>query len=257
MKTTNLPPITKQQKQTIHHLYKFRYITVKHFQQLFNHKNHQRIQEWLNDLRDKKYIERIKDPKDITNPSVYCLAQRARHILKQDETVNQSFLKWLYKEKDNLEPFINHHLFVLDAYLYFLKNSDKKAQITFFNEHELRDYDYFPLHKPDAYIAITENGKTQRYFLESFDDTDPIWLPIQKIRDYVDYSKYGTWQANTENTPFPSILFIVPNETRKKHAFMYGKAKIEKSFEDISLFLTTKDNIRFAKNNHNIWQQVK
>lgn len=257
MKTTNLPPITKQQKQTVYHLYKFRYITVKHFQQLFNHRNHFRIQEWLNDLRDKKYIERIKDSKDITKPVVYCLAQRARHILKHDDTINQNFLKWLYKEKDNQQPFINHNLFILEAYLYFFKHLDKNSELTFFNEHELRDYDYFPTHKPDAYIAVKENGETKRYFLESFDETDPTWLPVKKVRDYIDYSRDGSWQANTDNTPFPSILFIVPNETRKKHVFMYGRAKLAKTFEDISLFLTTKEYIKFSKPGKDIWQKVE
>lgn len=142
MKTTDLPPTTKQQKQTISHLYKFRYITIKQFQQLFNHKSPFRIQEWLNDLRSKKYIERIKDSKDVTKPIIYCLAQRARHILKEDETVSKNFLKWLYKEKDNEEKFINHNLFMLSAFLYFLKNTDKKSELIFSNQHELKEYDW-------------------------------------------------------------------------------------------------------------------
>lgn len=44
---------------------------------------------------------------------------------------------------------------------------------------------------------------------------------------------------------------------RKKHIQYYGKAKLGKTFEDISLFLTTKNNIQFAKNNINIWQKVE
>jgi len=257
MKTTDLPTITKQQKQTISHLYKFRYITVKQFQQLFNHKNHYRIQEWLKDLLTKKYIEKIKDPKDITKPAVYCLAQRSRHILKENQTVNNNFLLWLYKEKDNGENFINHHLFILNAYLYFLRNLDKKSKLNFFNKHELKGYDYFPDPLPDGYIAVKEKENISRYFLESFDENDPYWLPIQKIRKYIDYSQKGNWQANTENSTFPAILFILPSEKRKTHVFMYGKAKLQKTFEDISLFLTTQDTIKFSKGKINIWKKVE
>lgn len=257
MKTTDYPTITKQQKQTISHLYKFRYITIKQFKQLFNHKTHFRIQEWLNDLLNKKYIERIKDRKDVTKPSVYCLAQRARHILKKDEALNKNFLLWLYKEKDNGENFINHHSFILNAYLYFFKNTDKKSELTFFNKHELKGYDYFPDPLPDGYIAVKEEKNISRYFLESFDESDPYWLPVQKIRKYIDYSRNGNWPANTDNSVFPSILFILPSEKRKTHIFMYGKAKLAKSFEDISLFLTTQDTIRFTNGKVNIWKKVE
>jgi hypothetical protein len=257
MKITDLPTITKQQKQTLSHLYKFRYIIVKQFQQLLNHKNHYRIQEWLKDLLTKKYIERIKNSKDVTKPIVYCLAQRARHILKENQEANKNFLLSLYKEKDNGKDFINHHLFILNAYLYFLKNSDRKSELIFFSKHELKGYDYFPDPLPNGYIALKENGNTSRYFLESFDENDPYWLPIQKIRKYIDYSRNGTWQANTENSPFPSILFILPNEKRKTHVFMYGRSKLKKTFEDISLFLTTQDAIRFSKGKINIWKKVE
>src|SRR3989344_9392102 len=191
MKKADLPPISKQQKQILFYLYKFRYITIKQFKQLFKHNSPFRIQEWLNDLRSKKYTERIKDSKDVTKPIIYCLNQRARHILKEDETVSVNFLKWLYKEKDNEEKFINHHLFLLYAYLFFLRNTDKKSELTFFNQHELKEYDYFPKHKPNAYIAVKDKDGTNRYFLESFDENDPSWLPEYKLGKYIKYSQEG------------------------------------------------------------------
>ncbi|EKD84894.1 MAG: hypothetical protein ACD_38C00145G0001 [uncultured bacterium] len=53
------------------------------------------------------------------------------------------------------------------------------------------------------------------------------------------------------------ILFVQPDERRKKHIYHYGKAKLEKTFEDISLFQTTQDAITFSKGKTNIWQKVE
>lgn len=81
--------------------------------------------------------------------------------------------------------------------------------------------------------------------------------PRQRIKQYITYSESGEWQANTENSSFPIILFVLPHEQRKKHIYYYGKALLEKTFEDISLFLTTQDLIKGNKENQNIWQKVE
>ena len=47
------------------------------------------------------------------------------------------------------------------------------------------------------------------------------------------------------------------SERRKAFVSHYGKAKLAKTFEDISLFLTTQDTIRFNKSAQNIWKKVE
>ena len=51
-----LEPLTNQQKHIPSFLYKFRFINTNQFQKLFNHKDPQRTQAWLKDLKDKEYI---------------------------------------------------------------------------------------------------------------------------------------------------------------------------------------------------------
>ncbi len=70
------------------------------------------------------------------------------------------------------------------------------------------------------------------------------------------HQKSASWQANTNNSPLPSILLVLPNERRRQNANFHGRAKLSKTFEDISLFLTTQDSIRFKKINENIWQII-
>lgn len=78
----HIPTITKSQRLIITHLSSFRFLTIDHLQQLFNHKDPHRIQEWLINLEEKKFIAIIKDPKNKTTPYIICLDQKARHILK-------------------------------------------------------------------------------------------------------------------------------------------------------------------------------
>ncbi|MBI2314968.1 replication-relaxation family protein [Candidatus Daviesbacteria bacterium] len=252
-----LKPITKTQKQIIFFLFKFRFLTVNQLQKYFNHKDSHRIKEWLKDLKDKKYIAAVVDSRDITKPFVYCLSGGARSILKEDEKCDESFLNRLYKEKNLTEIFRNHCLNILDIYLFFLSQKEKDTKLHFLTPQELTGCDYLP-EDLDAYIAVEGKNDTSRYFLEVFDEyKKSAGQGRFAVRKYIKFCEDGAWQANTDNSPFPSILFVQPDERRKKHIFHYGKAKLEKTFEDISLFQTTMDTIKFSKGKTNIWQKIE
>lgn len=254
----SLPPITKKQKQILFFLYKFRFITVKQFLILFNHKDPKRIKEWLKDLKGKKYIYAIEDKKDMTKPYIYCLDTKARHVLKKDEDIDKPFLGRIYKEKKLTAIFINHCLFIVDTYLYFLTQKDPSSELHFFTQQDLKGYDFLPKYQPDVYISVERNGQRDTYFLDVFDEYRyDKNIPIMQLRQYLDYSESGEWQVNTSNSDFPAILFVFQYEIRKKHIYHYGKAKLEKSFDAIELFLTTQNSIRYGNGNVNIWQKVE
>lgn len=251
-----LPPITKSQKQIIFFLLKFRFTKTSQLQKYFNHKDPKRIKEWLKDLRKKKYIAAVVDYKDVTKPYIYCLASRSRYILKENKNVSKGFLNRIYKEKSLTKIFKEHCLFLVDIYLFFSSQKDKKSKLAFCTPQELESFDYLPKDL-DAYIAVEANGEIRRYFLELFDEyRDKTGIIRYSVRKYLTYFQDGNWQANTNNSPLPSIFFVMANERRKAFASHYGKAKLSKTFEDISLFLTTKENIKFSKTGKNIWQKV-
>ena len=255
MKT--LPHITKSQNKIIYFLLKFRFTKTSQLQKHFNHKDPKRIKEWLKDLRKKKYITAVVDSKDITEPYIYCLASRSRQILKEDKNVSESLLNRIYKEKSLTKIFKEHCLFLVDIYLFFASQKDKKSKMAFCTPQELENFDYLPKDL-DAYIAVETNGVTKRYFLELFDEyRDKTGIIRYSVRKYLTYFQDGSWQANTNNSPSPSIFFVMANERRRAFVWHYGKAKLAKTFEDISLFLTTQDTIRFSKGKINIWKKVE
>ena len=84
-----LPLLTNKQKAIINYLFTFRFLTTNHFQKLCNHKDKRRIQAWLNDLVEKKYIgvlDTRNSYKDKSQPFTYHLSAKARHILKENNT---------------------------------------------------------------------------------------------------------------------------------------------------------------------------
>ena len=254
-----LPYITKTQKLILFLLFKFRFLTTNHIQKILGHKNPNRTLAWLKDLKEKGYIISMYQRNvrgENNKPTVVHLTPLARHILKKQKDVELEALSLIYKEKNRTKKFINHCLALADIYLYFLITKNKTEKLQFFTKTTLFGYEYFPKPFPDAFIAIKNDTKTKRYFLDLFDEYTPPFVYRKRIKQYLDYSVSGDWGANTNKALFPVILFVCPNESAKKHVYWYGKSVIEKSFEEIHLYVTTIDNIKFSKGNINPWQKV-
>jgi len=256
MNIQKLPSLTSSQKQILFHLYKFRYLTIVQLQKLFNHKDPHRVKEWLKDLESKKYISRIVDKKDPTKPHIFCLNTRARYFLKEDKKCSDIVLGRLYKEKTKREKFINKNLTIADCYLFFLSQQAKESQLNFLTENNLIDLKYLP-EDLGAYIAVKSGNKTKRYFLDFYDEQTPSWVYRQRVRDYIKYSRDGKWQQNTKGDTLPTILIVCPNEDKKTHAFMNGRAQLRKTFEQINIYVTTKDRIKFSQDINQVWKKVE
>ncbi|SRR6266403_782247 len=253
-----LPPTTTKQKEIIFQVYKFRFLNTYHFQKQFNHKDPHRIKVWLKDLTNKGYLSRIYSRKTVTEssqPAIYYLAPKARHVLKTNPKCDLSVLNRIYKEKKRTQKFIKSSLTIAELYFYFLAQKEQAEELHFFTESELTSYKYFPKDLPSAYIVVRSGTKTKRYFLDFFDEYARSSEIRYKVRMYLDYANSGEWEANANGESMPAILLICPSEKTKKHISFYTKAKFEKAFEEkIALFLTTHDVLQ--KGNKNIWQKV-
>ena len=120
----------------------------------------------------------------------------------------------------------------------------------------VKDKEFLPEKMPDAYIAIEHEGQVvKRYFLKIFDDwlNDDKWKKL--INTYMDYSGEGDWEANT-GRPFPSILFVAPNEKTKNQIFYYMKNRLEDEITDVSFFVSTRDYIRSGGVKKEVWKKI-
>jgi hypothetical protein len=254
MDTSNL---TEQQTLILFFLYKFRFLTIFHFLKFFNHKNHRRIQIWLADLTKQDLISRDYSRKHITVPAAYFLTTKGIKYLRENrkDIFKPSFQR-LNREREKSKPFISHWLFVATIYLKFLELA-KDDKVHFLTEIEMvKDKEFLPEKAPDAYIAIEHEGHVvKRYFLKIIDDwlNDDKWKKLINI--YMDYSGEGDWEANTGH-PFPSILFVAPNEKTKNQIFYYMKNRLEDEITDVSFFVSTRDYIRSGGVKKEVWKKV-
>lgn len=255
-----LPHLTKTGKIILLLLYKFRFLTTNQIQKILNHKDPRPSQKLLKYLTEKKYIVSLysRKKRDLNNkPAIFHLAAKARHILKKQKECELESLDLIYKEKRRKKIFIQHCLSLADIYIYFLTTKKKNEEVKFYTRTSLAGYEYFPDPKPDAFMAIKNGQEVTRYFIDLFDEYTPAWVYQQRIRKYIDYSRNGDWEANTKNSKFPILYFVCPNETKKMHVFFYGKAKLEKSFEEIELYASTINTLRFSKGNESDWLKVE
>lgn len=257
--TNILPKITNNQIKIIKEIYKFRFINTNQFQKFFNHKDPTTITRWLKDLKEKGYINTDYKRTDIAEnrrPARYFLAPLGRRFLKGQKGFDIKVLKKVYKEKNRKPVFKNHCEEIVDMYLFLRFQKGKNEELKFFTDSNLAKYTYFPETEFDAYIVMEENNKIRRFLLHIFKESDPTWLPRQKIRDYIKYFNDNTWQENTDNSPFPALLFVLPTDSFKFHIFKYGKAVLQKAITvDIQLFVETKQALKTG-DPKKLWQKV-
>lgn len=253
------PTISEKQKEILDFLYSFRYLHTNHFQKLFNHKDKTTVKEWLKDLRDKGFINKVTPENesfiDRSKPNIYCLTKLARRHLKHDEKYSKKVLNKVYRAKTRTIKFINHFLFIADIYLLLRNRSEPDQELEFFTENELAGYEYFPQPLPSVYLTITTKEETQRFFLEIIDPYTPPFVIRNRVKKYLDYATDGDWEANTNNEPLPAVLFICPSSSNKSHIYFYAKAKFEEAFEEVfDLYLTTWNILK--SDSDDIWEKV-
>jgi len=255
-----LPKTTNSQTKIIKNIYKFRFINTYQFKKIFNHKDPTMVKEWLKDLREKGYIDMDYKRNNIgenRNPAKYFLTPLGRKFLKSQKGFDIAFLERVYKEKGRKPVFKNHCIDIVDMYLFLRSQKDPDEELKFFTESNLTKFKYFPKTKFDAYIALQKKSRVRRFFLHIFSASDPQWLPVQKLKDYIKYYDENTWQENTENSSFPVLLFVLPTESFKYDVLKEGQKVLQEAITvNMQLFIETKEAIK-TKDPKHIWQKVE
>jgi len=255
-----LPKITNKQKQILFYIYQFRFINTRQLQLIFNHKNPKKIQLWLKDLKDKKYIKRHEYKDSFLNrskPAVYYLGNVGRRFLKMDKNCDIDALNKMYKENKRKESTITFHLTLVDIYINFLRQMKENEELGFYTESQLLKYTHFPNPLPSAFISIKNSEKTKRYFLEVFKEYANSKILRSKVKAYIQYVEEGHWDEFAKGKPFPIVLFVCLNENLKKHVAYFAKALFEKEYEEkFQLYVASKT--RMLQNGGTLmWEKVK
>lgn len=264
MKTTN---ITNKEKEILKLLYQFRFLNRIQIQAFLKHKNKKRINEWLKDLTEKQYINRIYSNNfgENTKPAIYYIGINGIRFLKTSNDCLIERVRKLYRDKDRSAQFMAKSMLLADICLHLQDKSDEETIFTIATESDLINPDC-PYHflleemKPDLVFQKESKSKKKSmkkyYLLEAFDETLPRYSVRKRIKNYLDFYYSTSWESNTKES-FPTLLFICPTLAMLIYAKRFTK-KLLSDYEDIEL------NIQFATQEEakehgitsEIWEEV-
>ncbi|MCL4353471.1 replication-relaxation family protein [Patescibacteria group bacterium] len=295
MNYKTLPNITDRQKEIIDLAFRFRFINRIQIQRLLNHKDPKRINAWLKDLVNKKYLGRIYSHKllENTKPAIYYLDNNGIIFSKDKKTeeyqayeeMESKYFKKFYDDKHATLKFFNHCVNISEIYTQFKEyerkvNKKKKRDLEYFcrTKTELsldkklwtrdnEEYNEIRKYFPDLYIEKFNDPdgeiKSSTFFLELFDPHVPRYAIKYRVKQYIKLKEEGDWKyvyTGTDNK-FPIIILIFPNQGKQNFLSGYIKEQLERSFESEGLIflLTTYQKIltNTITTKEHIWKEIK
>lgn len=205
------------QLQVLTLLYKYRFATTQLLAQYQEQKYKQIIYSRLRTLVEQEYIGQNYDKsyKLQGKQASYYLLTKGTNVLKAEHRFSPKILRATLKDRNATDRFITHNLNV-----FTIQNSFKALypnEFKYFSESDLSGYDYFPKRLPNTYLSRidTESKQPKDYFVDSFEEVIPFFVPMNKIRQYIAYDKDQKWQEKTKRR-FPVILAICDTLTLEK-----------------------------------------
>ncbi len=238
--------ITPKQKQILQYLYKYKFLDRKQIQQFLDHKYHKRINDWLKDLNQKEYINRIYSNKfgENTKPAIYYLALNGIRHLKEQNEYPIEILRKFYRLKDRSNDFIEKCILiaqmVLDLKTAADKSHDKKeeSELSYLiaTPVDLANPDYrfnfLTEYKVDLVVKRLKTKKSGKrtnstYFLLTIiAPTLPRYSIRHQVKKFIEL--YNGYEWDDINETFPTIMVICPTIA----TMIYTKRMTRKLLED-------------------------
>jgi hypothetical protein len=242
--SSNKPKYRKQlnteQVEVLHILYTFRFASSEQIARYQAKPNAKSIQKRLKILEDQELIAKHYDKsyKLQGKPAAYYITPAGARMLAKfgdrpdDEPLNT---KQVYKQKDVSEGFIEHCKHILDVYLGLF--AIHGSRLDFFTKSDLNyeQYEYYPQPLPDAHIRLRTSKGTRNFFLDIFEDKDPFFIMVRRIKRYLKYAESGDWEESS-----PTVLLVAPNKTIHKRLRKRIAYELKESYEEDMLFATTR-----------------
>lgn len=221
---TQLPQITNTQKNIIYLIYRFRFLTRIHIQQLLAHTHHQKINLWLKDLYSKKYLNRLYSSsfRENTKPAIYYIGTLGIRFLRLENKEKIEQTQKLYYEKYRTKGFQERCFaladFACNLFSYAKKQNETAEVLTKTDFSADSDDDKLTLLKtldPDAYYTFTGSGIAKACFVEIIDEKTPPVILKRKIRRYIKILQSLEWEI-LDIEKFPSVVFILQTDKKLK-----------------------------------------
>ncbi|HUQ85366.1 MAG TPA: replication-relaxation family protein [Candidatus Limnocylindrales bacterium] len=262
-----IPNITNKQQEITTLIPRYRFLNRQHIQSLLNHKDEARINNWLKDLTEKKYIKRIYDNTIIGKnriSAIYTLDNNGIRYIKAKGKYDTNFIHKLYWDKTRSDSFIQHCLLISRICCELERKNNDTVTRTYSTESDIcnEDSDFKFLKNSDLSVDICfskkEKGKKIQYFLLTiFDEKLPYYRIRKRIRAYKDFYYSNEWE-NHINSPFPMIFFVGGTKERMIYAKRYTKRILEEdNTDELSIMFATAEDVIANGVTGSIWESIK
>ncbi len=262
-----LPNTTKKQQEIITLIPRFRFLDRTHIQSFLHHKDKKRINNWLKDLTEQKYLKRIYDNQIIgknRRSAIFSLDNNGVRFIKTQGIWDAAFIHKLYFDKDRSDTFIEHCLLIATMCTEFEKKESDILHYEYATESDFCDPDS-PFHfLKEAELPIDlcfskkeKRRKIKHFLLTFFDATLPRYRLRKRIRDYKEYYYGNDWENNTDST-FPIVLFVFQTKQRLIYAKRYTKTLLDDDKpDDLSINFAIVYDVQTEGITGKIWEEVK
>lgn len=249
--------LNQEQVAVLNLLYTFRFASNEHVAKFSGKKNAKHVQKRLKILEDQGYIAKRYDKsyKLKGKPAAYYLLPKGARALiaagdsNPDEPIN---VKRIYKDKDVSEGFIQHCLNLLAIFLAL--DALYGDRLDFFTKSDLNyeQYEYYPQPLPDAHIQLKTSSGTREFFLDIFEDSQPFFVLIRRIKKYLEYSGSGEWSGDE----LPTILIVAENKSVHKRLRKRVAKELRDSYEEVSFATTRLEHLLDREYKGKVWLPI-
>ncbi len=237
--------LNEEQVAVLQLLWRFRFASSEQVAKYQEKPTGKAIQKRLKILKDQTLIAKCYDKsyKLQGKPAAYYLTPHGARMLEAykpreaDEPIN---IKRLYKDKDASEGFIEHCKNIFGVYLA-LKDLYPGKKLYFITKSQLsyEKFDFMPNPLQDACICIKTSKGDRYFFLDIFEDNQPFFVLIRRIKKYLEYAGSGDWERYDEEGVLPTILLVVQNKSVHKRLRKRLAKELRESYEEL-IFATAR-----------------
>lgn len=236
--------ITPKQELILQYLYQYRFLNRIQIQTFLNHKYHKRINDWLKDLTEKEYINRIYSNKfgENTKPAIYYLALSGIRFLKNQDDYPLEVLRTFYRLKNRSNDFIEKSMLLAEIVINLKARAvQSQTEETVYNYLiatgvNIADPDYrfhfLTEWKVDLIVKAQKKRKikgrmTSNIFLFTvIAPTLPRYSIRKRIKDFIEL--YNGYEWDEVEKTFPTIMIVCPTLS----TLIYTKRLTRKLWKD-------------------------
>jgi len=235
--------LNSDQVKVLEWLYRVRFSASKQIAVMLKKSSHKAIQNKLQILEEQGLIGKRYDKsyKLAGRAAEYYLTPNGARKLQEYyinsndlDSLAESVIKSLYKNKSVSDGFVLHCLLIADAVRTLKNLYDDKISI--YSQAIISGYEQFPTWKPDLYLRLKTTNETRHYMLDIWDDSRPFFVSVRKVRNYLNHQEDGGW---TDDDEYPAILAACRDQKAQKKLNKQIQKALDDSDNDEMIFATT------------------